>query len=302
MITHVDNLLRHILLTRVDELTEESQVQFAPPDDAWRAYVANLTDRDGAPVNAVNIYLADLRENRALRSLHRAREVQGNVAVNVPAPRQMDCHYLATAWSPAVRTANIEPTLDEHALLYKVVGALMNAEPIVARRAYSPDPLPVGFPDAIADAELPSVVLPVEGFPKIAEFWGTFGNVHPWRPMAYFVVTIPVILSKEVAGPMVTTRITEYRQSGSPGPGDVFIQIGGTVLGPGAQPVANAWVRLERTGAPVASATTEDNGRFTFGGLVSGTYVLRVRAQGFDEATRTVTVPSAGGNYDVQLS
>jgi hypothetical protein len=33
--------------------------------------------------------------------------------------------------------------------------------------------------------------------------------------MLYFLVTLPVILTEEIAGPMVTMRITEYRQSGS---------------------------------------------------------------------------------------
>ena len=301
MIAHLDNMLRHLLLTQVDELTDEAQVQFAPPDDAWRTYVSNLTVA-GQPANAVNIYLVDLRENRTLRSNERIRDVSGPVATNMPAPRRVDCHFVATAWSPATVTANIEPTLDEHQLLYKSIGALMSGEPFVPRRIYSPDPLPAGFPPEIADAELPSVILPLEGFPKIAEFWGTFGTVHPWRPLAYFVVTLPVILSKEILGPMVTTRISEYRPSGLPAKGDVFVQIGGTVMDGAENPVANASVAIEDMGgARISAATTGDDGRFTFGGLNAGTFVLRVRAQGFSEATRTVTIPSANGNYDVQV-
>lgn len=302
MIAHLDNLLRHLLLTGVDELTDESQVQFAPPDDTWRTHVSNLTV-GGNPVNAVNIYLADIRENRTLRSNERIRDFSGPLPVDTPAPRRIDCHYLASAWSPATVTANIEPTLDEHALLYKVVAVLMNGEPIVPRRIYAPDPLPAGFPPEIADTELPSVILPLEGFPKMAEFWGTFGTIHPWRPMVYFVVTLPVILSKEILGPMVTTRVTEYRLIGASAPGEVFIQIGGAVMDGTGTPVANASVSIEDTlGTRIAAVVTATDGRFTFGGLNAGTFVLRVRAQGFNEATRTVTVPSATGNYDVQVS
>jgi len=301
MIDHLDNLLRHVLISRVDEITDESQVRFQPPDDTWRTFVANLTV-GGQPANALNVYLADVRENRTLRSNERVRRFENGMATDSPAPRRIDCHYLISAWSPAAATTTVEPSIDEHALLYKAAGALMTAEPLVPRRVYAPNPLPAGFPGVIADAELPTQLLPPEGFPKIAEFWGTFGTVHPWRPMLYVVVTLPVILSEEIAGPMVTTRITEYRQAGSPEAGEVFAEIGGTITSAGV-PVAGAWVRIEDTlGAALATTTSAENGRFTFGGLRPGTYVLRVRATGFTEATRTAGVPSPSGNYDFQLT
>jgi hypothetical protein len=63
MIDLLDNLMRQLLLDQIAELTDESQIQFQPPDATWRTYVANLTVL-GNPVNALNIYLFDLRENR----------------------------------------------------------------------------------------------------------------------------------------------------------------------------------------------------------------------------------------------
>jgi len=300
MIDVFDNLLRHLFLSRIDEMKDESQVRFQPPDDDWRSYVKNL-NVGGKPVNALNVYLADIRENRILRSDERVREVQNFTVTDRPRPRRIDLHYLISAWSPATPAPNIEPTLDELALLYKAIATLMNGEPLVAINVYAPNPLPPGFPPEIADVELPTTILPVEGFPKIAEFWGTFGTVHPWRPMVYFVATLPVVLHQEILGPMVTTRITEYRQQNSTAAGEVVIEIGGTVTAAGAV-VAGAWVRLEDLAAtPIAVTNADDNGRFLFGGLLQGTYVLRVRAQGFTETTRTVDVPSANGNYDVQL-
>jgi hypothetical protein len=293
--------LRQLLISRIAEITDESQVRFQPPDDTWRTYVSNLTG-GGQPAHALNVYLADVRENRTLRSNERVRTFENGMVTDSPAPRRIDCHYLISAWSPAPATPTVEPTIDEHGLLYQTAGALMTSEPLVPRQIYAPDPLPATFPAVIADAELPTQVLPPEGFPKIAEFWGTFGTVHPWRPMLYFLVTLPVILTEEIAGPMVTMRITEYRQSGSGQPGEIFAQIGGTITSAG-QPVAGAWVRIEETlGAPIAAITTAEDGRFTFGNLQPGTFVLRVRAAGFTEATRTVAVPSPSGNYDFQIT
>jgi hypothetical protein len=300
MIDVLDNMIRQLFLSRIDEIKDESQVRFQPPDDDWRTYIKNLNVA-GRPVNALNVYLADLRENRLLHSNERVREFKSGTVTDTPRPRRIDCHYLITAWSPATLTPNIEPTIDEHALLYKTVGALMTSEPLIATAVYAPNPLPPGFPAAIADVELPTNIMPVDGFPKIAEFWGTFGAVHPWKPMIYFIITLPVILFQEILGPMVTSRITEYRLQNSTPPGDIVIEIGGAVTAAG-QVVANAWVRIEDlTPAPIAVTATDENGRFIFGGLKQGTFLLRVRAQGFAEATRTVDVPSPNGNYDVQL-
>jgi hypothetical protein len=222
MIAHLDNLLRHFFLTQIDEITKEDQVGFQPPDEDWRGHVTNLQR------NALNVYLVDLRENRKLRSNERIREPQNGIISETPAPRRVDCHYLITAWSPAETTPAVEPTLDEHALLGVVTGVLMQNESLIPREVYAPDPPP--FPSEVADAELPTSVLPVEGFPKLAEFWGTMETNHRWKPAVYLVVTIPIILLTEEAGPMVTTRITEYRQTGKTETAEVWIQIGGHVL------------------------------------------------------------------------
>jgi hypothetical protein len=301
MIAHVDNLLRHLFIDQVTNITSEDQVRFQPPDQEWRTVVSNLGVR-----NALNVYLFEMRENRKLRTNERSREIQNGIATDTPAPRRVDCHYLITAWSPATVTPAVEPTLDEHRLLYEVTAVLMNHESLVPRQVFAPDPLPAGFPELIADAELPVTILPVEGFAKYAEFWGTMGNIHPWKPAVYLVVTLPVALHKEVAGPLVTTRITEYRQSGTPETAEVWIQIGGTVLDASVdppQPLPRAWVRLETTtGEPLQTTETDELGHFTFGGLHPGRYQLRARSEGSGEKLRpNVDIPSPTGEYDVRL-
>jgi hypothetical protein len=297
VIDYLDNLLRHLFVSRVDEILTDPQVGFQPPDGDWRTHVSGLSG------NALNVYLVGLAENLSLRSNERRRDFSGGLVRETPAPRRLDCQYLVTAWSPVAFSPLVEPSLDEHALLYKATAALMNAEPLVPRRVYDPDPLPPGFPAALADAELPTVVLPAEGFPKMAEFWGTVEG--RWRPGLFFTVTLPVILDAQISGPMVTTRITEYRQLGGAVPGEVWIQIGGHVRsGAPAVPVDRAWVRLETNpgGLALQTAETGPDGRFTFAGLAAGPYTLRVRAEGFAEQTFPIAVPSPAGGYDVELS
>src|SRR5262245_48655344 len=105
MIHHLDNLLRHLFLAQLVDITSEDQVGFQPPDEDWRGHVTNLQH------NALNVYLVDLRENRKLRSNERARAVQNGMVSETPAPRRVDCHYLITAWSPAEITLAVEPAL-----------------------------------------------------------------------------------------------------------------------------------------------------------------------------------------------
>jgi hypothetical protein len=305
MIDSLSKAIRELFVTSIDEITDPSQVGFEPPDDKWRGYVSGLTVA-GKTVNALNVYLVDLKENRMLRSNERIRDFQNGMFTESPAPRRVDCHYLISAWSPA--TANlptVEPTVDEHALLYKTVAALMDAEPFIPRQIYGPGGLPAGFPMVIADAQLPSTILPVEGFPKIAEFWGATKTVH-WKPAIYLIVTLPVAMPLQITGPMVTTRFAEYRTIGEAQLMETLVQIGGSVIkAVDGTALAGAWLLLEdATGKPFQTATTDPEGHFTFTGLTSGNYKLRVRAQGFAEPVPPipVVVPSPTGSYDVQLT
>lgn len=306
MLDHLANIVRDLFLTKVSALSDEAQVRFQPPDDAWRSYVASLTV-GGQPANALNIYLLDLRENRQLRSNARTL-TPGNGWVNrEPAPARVDCHYIISAWSPATLTPSVEPTLDEHALLYQALAVLMQHAPLNPSRIYPPGSAPLAaVPDLIRDSDLPTQVAPVEGFPKLAEFWGSMGPDARWKPAIYLVVTLPVQLLTEIAGPMVTTRITEYRHTGKPATAETWIQIGGHVrdatVSP-AVPVPGAWVQLETlAGRALQTTHTDSLGRFTFERLAADQYRLRWRASGQPEpAPRTIEVPSPTGEYDLEF-
>ena len=308
MIDFLDNILRDLLLQNVGRLSSEDQVRFQPPDDVWRTYVAGLTV-DGQPADALNVYLADLRENRELRSNARSSEARNGQVERTPAPARVDCHYLISAWSPAPVSPAVEPTLDEHGLLYEALAALVNAAPINASRIYSAGSAALdAVPVIIRYADLPTAILPVEGFGKLAEYWGATGEGYRWKPVLYIVVTLPVALYPEPAVPMVTTRVIEYRSSGQAVTMDVRIGIGGRVLDgrvEPAVPVVGAWVRLEdAAGDPLQTTATGDDGRFTFQDVVPGTYRLDWRAAGYPipPARRDVEVPSPTGEYDLVFS
>lgn len=295
MIDYLDQMLRQLLVTSVSGITS-SQVSFEPPNDAYQSQVQTSGKL------ALNLYLADLRENRMYRTNDTTRSLQNGIFSDAQAPRRVDCHYLLSAWSPATAHPVVEPTLDEHLLLYQATTALMDAEPFVPGAIYTPAILP-SYWDLISDEQLPSVILPIEGFPKLAEFWGATKTVH-WKPAVYLIVTLPVVMPTLIAGPMVTAAITEYELSGDSQPVETLVQIGGSVVtGTPAQPIAGAWVQLENAASkPIDTTTTDIDGHFTFAGLRQGNYTLRVRAQGFAEASRTTPVPSFTGNYDVPLS
>jgi Pvc16 N-terminal domain len=127
MTEHLDNLLRDPLITRIDGISAEAQVRFQPRDDAWRTHVSNISG------NPLNIHLADLRENRKLRSTGRVRTVENGLVSETPAPRRIDCHYLIKAGSPATVTKAIEPTVYEHVLLCDVVRIRTANDPFVRR-------------------------------------------------------------------------------------------------------------------------------------------------------------------------
>jgi hypothetical protein len=301
VIFQVDNVLRRLFRTQVAGIAVDQQVGFDPPNDQWRKHVGGLGSRPG-----LNVYLADLRENRKLRSNARTRVHQNGWLAEVPAPARVDCHYLISAWSPASATPQVEPTQDEHDLLYAVTVALMDESPLNPRRVYrTASPTPAWPPEYLPffGTDLPTEVLPVEGFPKYAEFWGTMGQVSPWRPTVYVVVTVPVVSrAPAVAGPPVTTVRTDAGLSGSRAGADTLYVVGGAVRTAAGAAVGRAWVALETTAnIRLQQADADPQGRFSFAGLPAGRYRLRFAAPGRAARTSDVDVPSPVGAYDLEF-
>jgi hypothetical protein len=294
LISYLDMMLRRLCLSQIDSTM---LVGFQAPDVAWRTSLP--PDK-----NALNIYLADLRENRALRTLESYRTFINGQATEAPAPRRVDCHYLVSAWSPVKVTPTLDPTLDEHALLHQLATVLANADPLIAADVFGTAGPPAGFPDLLADYQVPVTLLPPEGFSKLGEFWNSMEEQQPWRPVVYVVLTVPLALNLVGTGPMVTTLTTTLLQTDAPTSTETLIEIGGTVSDSAvpAQPIVGAYVQLRSAaGASLQTAQTDASGRFFFTGLSAGGYQLRGSSVGFPPTARAITVPSPSGEYDLQL-
>lgn len=300
MLRPFDELMRQAILDGTS-LAVADQVRFQPPDSTLQTDVVGLNQM------VLDVYLVDIRQNRRLRSNEQSRVSLNGTTMVDPAPERIDCHYLATAWSPVQQAPGLEPTLDEHALLYEVIAGLLPAGVLNPSGVYSPiDPRLAAWPEPFRDVDVPFQVLSVEGFGKLSEFWTTLGQNARWKPALHLIATLPVALVRTVAGPPVTTSITRFQQDGITATAETRINIGGTVrrtVGAGVSAeVDDAWVRIETTaGVPLALVTTDDQGRFLFERLAPGQYQLRAGAPGHGPLTRIVDVPSETGEYDLQF-
>jgi hypothetical protein len=297
MLDQVDGLIRSVLLRDVTDLTTADQVRFQPPDDDWHTAVANLGR------TALNVYLVDIRENPALRDTEWLVSFEADGPHREVGPARMDCHYLISAWSPASVTPALEPTLAEHALLYRAMAALLRADPLNAEQIYPPGSAALAATDPlIRAADLPVRVAPGEGWPKLAEFWGAMGSNERWKPAIWYTVTIPVSFARQVAGPLVTTRIIEFRSGTEAAGADRWVQIGGTVTDSGGLAVDGAIVSITDGGGIIGTATSGADGRFTIAALHSGDFQLNATKPGTGSASSAAALPSPTGNYDLTLT
>jgi len=298
----VDALLRDLFVGQVTGIAADTQVGFAPPDGVWQSTVNNGADE------ALNVYLIEVRENRQLRSNARTRVSVDGWVGEARAPARVDCHYLVSAWSPAQPgQPAVAPTDDEHRLLYEAAAVLMDAAPLNPARVLGPvPPNPPWVSEFVPfyRVDLPTRVLPVEGFPKYAEFWGSMGQGLPWRPVVHVVVTVPVVTSEPVvtSPPVTTVRTVVHDEDPATAP-DVAFAVGGTARDAAGVPLRHAWVALEGPGsARLRRAETDAAGRFRFTAVTAGRYVRRAAAAGHAAVSVDVTVPSPAGGYDITFT
>jgi len=212
----------------------------------------------------LSLYLVDVRENVKLRSNERQQTTSAGTVVSRRAPYRLDCHYLISAFTNS--QTGIPPL--QHDVLYETTEALVRAQPLVPSRVLAGHSQLLGWPAEQRDVELPLTVNPPEGFPKLAEFWGTIGQLHPWRPVVYAIVTIPVEHATSSPVHAVHHAVTVYsagadaRGVGS-GPSERRARVGGTVIDKDRNAVGRARVFARAANGQVLARTTcTDDGRF----------------------------------------
>jgi hypothetical protein len=302
MLEPLDVLIRDTLLAEIPTLTQ-AQIVFQPPDDDLRQ---SLT----AALPVVDIYLVELRENRKLRSNERRPLVRNGLVFTETAPQRIDCHYLISVWQLARRGGGVavEPEVTvEHPLLYAIGAALLRRVPLNPSRLYAAGSAKLNaWLAPFQDHDLPTNVLPSEGYQRLGDFWHAMGQRSRWRPTVHLIVTLPVARVEEFAGTPVTTMRTDHRLRDAAAEGDVIVQIGGTAVRRVAgadQPLAGAWIDLEDLGGTVLARTRSDeDGRFTFEWLHEGSYQLRASADGLvSPAPRPIRIPNPSGEYDIRF-
>jgi hypothetical protein len=194
----------------------------------------------------------------------------------------------------------------EHTLLSRVIAELaatpLNSDLLLTAAQAAT------IPESMRSTDLPSRLLPIEGFPHLGEFWASMGQGQSWRPACYLVVTMPVAPEPHDIGGIVETIFADF--TSDPGPyavplaGAGVLVVGGVVRS-AAGVVAHASVELRgRPGGPAdgrRDATFSDaDGHFSFGGLPPGSFDLV-----YSHPTHptpppvTVSVPLASGHVDL---
>ncbi len=282
MIDSLDLVLRQTITAAVPGLV--NRVGFQPPDEAWR-------QRVGAGSGVwLNCALVDLREDRVRRSTE--IRLERDPLRRVHAPFQLRCHYLLSAWNSAKDSAAVAASMQEHALLGRVVAALLQTGALVPSHVLLPAELAT-LPTAWRESAFELDILPPEGFAKIPEYWGTMGRGTPWRPVVWLAVTVPVAPEPTAVDGIVLTILTSV---GAGGDHDALLTVGGSVAD-ASGPVTEAIVLLaDSSGRLVARAETDGVGRFVLAGIVPGEYSVTARAAAHPAAASVaVTLPVAVG-------
>jgi hypothetical protein len=300
MIDGLDLVIRQTLVAEIPLLS--TRLGFQPPDEAWRQRVHSGT---GVWLNCA---LVDLREDRK----HRATgiRIEQDPLRREQPPFLMRCHYLLSAWNSAKDSEAVAATLQEHALLGQVVAILAERTCLTPSAVLTPAELAT-LPSLWQEAALDTQLLPPEGFPKIAEYWGTMGRHVPWRPVVWLEVTVPVAPEPTFPDGIVTTLITSTGFGRPAQDTETLVSFGGLVLDAtpahaGAPvPVGEALVTLtDPTGRLAGRAFTGSDGRFVLEGVSPGTYRLAARAATLPALIpQTVTLPApVDGPLELQFT
>ena len=279
MFQDLDTVLKKILSDPAAPVElRNADVRTETPDRNFTLLVQQAT---------LNLFLYEVKEDRELRDPVPIIEKVGNLYVRRLPPLRVDCCYIVTAWSEQTAEVRVQR---EHRLLSLALAWLGHFPVIPEQYLQGTSLLDQPFPLAVTIAQMHDTK-------DIGQFWTALGV--PPRAAFYLTTTLAMDISTPVTGPLVTTRTTTTEAAGDQGL-DAWVQIGGRVLDPGGQGIADALVDILDAGLRTKS---DADGRYAFLRVPGGTHSIRVVATGFQVETRNdFVVPGLPGDYDLTLT
>lgn len=278
MISHLDDVLRQLLVRELPVKNHEVEIKFDQPKREWAAQLNRPT---------LNLFLYDVRENADLRQTRPAWEVVGQNGGKVTRrrrPVRVDVHYMITAWATDPK--------DEHRLLSRTLLVLFRTPEL-------PQDL---LPEALQDQPVPIAVMAdqADTLRNPAETWSALDN--ELRPTVPLVVTLALDPYQPVTSPLVYTRELRLGPSAEPwtekfeeeSAVEDFWTIGGTLRS--AKPLDRVELVLVEKGVNVP---LQAEGRFTIGNLKQGDYTLQVSVEGKKPRRYKVKVPAPDYHLEI---
>jgi hypothetical protein len=280
MIRDVDETLRNLLSAEMGKIpgcaiTEKDQITFAAPVEA-----EEITG--GAA--RVNLYLHDVRENRALRETgFRLTRKPGDSAVGVrQAPVSLDLSYLVTAYTG-------DDSAGEHRLLSDVLGVLLRSQDVPQEylNGLLSDQglaLAVAQPDGPGAVDPPALWRALGGRMRTALTLVVTAEYNPYETRWTKVVrelVVAVGVGTPPQGPLPPFDLSSIRVSAA---GIVLDQATEQPL-PGVVVTADGWDK---------ETMTDGRGFFSLLNLPPGPRTLRFRRMGRHGAEMPTVVPPAG--------
>jgi hypothetical protein len=271
MLADLDETLRGMLKEQLGRHGFEGiEIAFEAPNREWSGQLS-------AP--AVSLFLYDMRESDDDRSSGPTRRRVGDEWIESAPPLVMEVSYAITAWAQAVE--------DEHRLLSQVL-AVLHAYPELPEESLN---------GRLRNGSQALAIKAKVGQSKgdKADFWTAVGGQY--KASLDYVVRLSVESGTRRKSPQVRTQT--IRTSLIDGPPSAVVEMhrsGGTVAGPGGEPIKDAWVTLPESGR---FASTDPDGRFRFDRITPGRHAVRVRTKDGQEAATHLDVP--GSLLDIVL-
>lgn len=283
MIADLDETLSQLLKDELPIKNGEIEISFEQPKRENSARWMKPT---------INLFLYDLRENNILRQPQWERLPGGNggQAQQKRTPLRVDCYYMLTTWAA-------DPQ-DEHRLLTRTLMAL-------SRYPTLPDELLLGSlrnPPYDIQARLANH----DKLTNPAEVWSALDN--ELRPSVSYILTLALDPWQVMTGPAVRTRTLRTGQTAQPGrkpelqpeTRNELVWIGGHARHKNKpdEPLSGLEIAVKGTGN---LARSDQNGRFSLGGLAPGDYTLVAWLPQGKPVEFEISVPAPQGHYDIEM-